>query len=303
MKIAYLILAHDDPQQLLKLVNRLSLQDDWHIYIHLDQKSDIRKFEKVQTHPNVTMTVNRHSIFWGGWSMVEAMKELINASNDSFDRYIFMSGLDYPIQSNEKINQFFEAHSNEEFIKTVQLSGNKIKYFSNRTSYPWMLDDITSLKKIMNRIFAKLPFPLQSSYLKFNGNKYVIYGGTNFIAFTKEMFKYFSHQINGGELGMALDRRLKNTFAPDEIYFNTLAQYANLNHKFVVKGKLNTPGLVNVRNLHFFRYEGKYIKVWNNSKSDLEEIRKAKLNGDLFIRKVRSNVSNELIDMFDKNTL
>lgn len=32
MKIAYLILAHDDHQHLLKLVNRLSLQDDWHKY-------------------------------------------------------------------------------------------------------------------------------------------------------------------------------------------------------------------------------------------------------------------------------
>lgn len=303
MKIAYLILAHDDPQQLLKLVNRLSLQDEWHIYIHLDQKSDIRKFEKVQTHPNVTMTINRHSIFWGGWGMVEAMKELINTSNDSFDRYVFMSGLDYPIQSNEKIDQFFEAHSNEEFIKTVQLSGNENKYFSRKISYPWMFDNINLFKKIMNHTFMRLPFPLRNSYLNINGKKYIIYGGSQFISFTKEMFQYFSHQINSGELGMALDRRLKNTFAPDEIYFNTLAQYAKLNHKFIAKGKLNTPGLVNVRNLHFFRYDGKYIKVWNNSESDLKEIKAAKLDGDLFIRKVRSNVSNELIDMFDKNTL
>ena len=303
MKIAYLILAHDDPKQLLKLINRLSLQDDWRIYIHLDQKSDIRKFKNIQSHPNVIMTTTRHLIFWGGWSMVNAMKELINATDDSFDRYIFMSGLDYPIQSNEEIDQFFEAHSNEEFIKTVQLSGNKIKYFSNRTSYPWMFDNINSLKKIINHIFAKLPFPLQSSYLKFNGNKYIIYGGTNFIAFTKEMFQYFSQQINGGQLGLALDKRLKKTFAPDEIYFNTLAHYSNLDHKLVAKGKLNTPGLVNVRNLHFFKYDDKYIKIWDNSDSDLKEIKKAKSNGNLFIRKVRSNISNELIDMFDENSL
>ena len=301
MKIAWLVLAHTDPHQVLRLVNRLSSEPDWKVFIHVDKRTNIDDFSEVLDQPGVFQTKDRFDVYWGGWSMVKAMNALITETDDSYERYMFLSGLDYPLVSNVEINDFFQMHSADEFIKTVKLSGNKNKYFSNRVTYPWMFDRINMIKKVFNHIFMKLPFPLRGSYFHYKNRKYVIYGGSNFIAFTNEMYKHFVNQLEDGTFGNLLGRRLKNCFAPDEIYFNTLAKYAPFEHKFTVRGLFNKPGLVNVRNLHFFRYDGKYIKTWNESTSDLIEIKKAKLDGDLFIRKVRTGISDELIEMLDSN--
>lgn len=89
----------------------------------------------------------RFDVYWGGWSMINGMNALIKTDDDTSDRYIFFSGLDYPLVSNDVNNDFFEKYDNDEFIKTVQLSGNGNKFFSNRLSYPWLFDYANVIKK------------------------------------------------------------------------------------------------------------------------------------------------------------
>ena len=45
MKIAYIMLAHNNPSQIKRLV--ASIKETGDVYIHIDKKSDIRQFEQV----------------------------------------------------------------------------------------------------------------------------------------------------------------------------------------------------------------------------------------------------------------
>lgn len=46
MKIAYLILAHSDPNQLKRLVCALSVENKVSFFIHIDARQDIKCFKK-----------------------------------------------------------------------------------------------------------------------------------------------------------------------------------------------------------------------------------------------------------------
>lgn len=64
MKIAYIIGAHSDPNNLRRLVLSLGRQD---FYIHVDLKSDIEPFQKgLENVKNVHFIKNRVKVYWGG---------------------------------------------------------------------------------------------------------------------------------------------------------------------------------------------------------------------------------------------
>ena len=63
MKIAHLILAHENPLQLKRLIQRLS-HDDAKFYIHLDLKVDITPFLLLQSE-QVNFIVKRVRVRWG----------------------------------------------------------------------------------------------------------------------------------------------------------------------------------------------------------------------------------------------
>ena len=51
MRLAHLILAHNNPLQLERLVKRLD-HPDADIYIHLDAKTDIKEYKHIKDLPN-----------------------------------------------------------------------------------------------------------------------------------------------------------------------------------------------------------------------------------------------------------
>ncbi len=118
MRIAYLILAHNHPFQLKRLTNALNYFDD-HIFIHVNQKSDIHAFDDVAQQPRVCLISNRVPVHWGGFSMTNATLNLLHAARvhpATFDYYCFLSGSDYPLRSNAYIHSYFEDHEHGEFI-------------------------------------------------------------------------------------------------------------------------------------------------------------------------------------------
>jgi hypothetical protein len=111
MNIAYLISAHNDPQQLKRLVEALG--DNAWCFIHIDQKSDIRPFMealKCIEGDRIHFIRERKDVRWGTIIEVEYQMALLKAALDysqdtpkdeefhGFDRYITLSGLDYPVK-------------------------------------------------------------------------------------------------------------------------------------------------------------------------------------------------------------
>src|SRR5690349_19353849 len=99
MKIAYLILAHNTPNHLSRLVRALDSANAA-FFIHVDRKSDISPFRKGLSQPNTTFLEDRVAVYWGDFSDVRATIELIKkALSHSFEPvyFVLLSGADYPL--------------------------------------------------------------------------------------------------------------------------------------------------------------------------------------------------------------
>ena len=64
MRLAHLILAHNNPQQLERLVKRLN-HADADVYIHLDAKAPIAEYETIKDLPNTFFVKKRINVVWG----------------------------------------------------------------------------------------------------------------------------------------------------------------------------------------------------------------------------------------------
>ena len=120
MNIAYLISAHTDAPQLQRLVE--ALHPDAHFFIHIDKKADITPFKTLLQGDNVHFLTHRIDVRWGTILEVEYQMELIKAAINhpvAFDRLFFLSGMDYPLWSNEHITQWLSTQGNKEFLSGI----------------------------------------------------------------------------------------------------------------------------------------------------------------------------------------
>lgn len=119
MRFAYLILAHNSFGLLKELISFLDNPNN-DIYIHLDEKIgvvDFTQFLSLSHYSKVCFIDKRVDVAWGGVSLVEATLNLLEASVDGkYDYYHLLSGVDFPIKSNEYIQKFFKENEGKEFI-------------------------------------------------------------------------------------------------------------------------------------------------------------------------------------------
>lgn len=109
MKHAYLILAHNQEKLLIQLLHSLDVKEN-DIYLHIDKRSEI-KLENISesVHNAKVEFVNRISVEWGGYSMIEATMILLKAATKTHHIYYhLLSGVDLPLKSINQINSFYE---------------------------------------------------------------------------------------------------------------------------------------------------------------------------------------------------
>jgi Core-2/I-Branching enzyme len=126
MKIAYLLLVHNAPDHVRRLVRSLRHPDAL-VFMHVDKKSRISEFEELTAH-GVRFTPNRVSVHWGDYSQVEAIFELMRtalAAPEPIDRLVLLSGVDYPLHSMAYIHAFFEQQPERQFINLVEMPNDK----------------------------------------------------------------------------------------------------------------------------------------------------------------------------------
>ena len=137
MKIAYLILAHANPQHLDLLIKAIS-DTDSAIFIHIDKKSDMEIFSNIKG-DNIHFIKKRVNVYWGEFSQVTAIINLIHAalfSSVIHQRLVLISGVDYPIKPKNYIKNLFEAHHDKEFINLIKMPSEKAnKPISRLTAY------------------------------------------------------------------------------------------------------------------------------------------------------------------------
>lgn len=294
MKIAYLICAHTDPEQLNRLILALDNGEN-HCYIHIDGKVDIAPFiQAVGERACVTFLKKRVAVYWGGYSQVKAISSLIEAALEQYyDRLVYISGLDYPIWSNEKIAEFWEQNRDVQYCGAYNLTDSNVEIACNMVKHYAYMDIkiknewwFNHIRKYVNDFLRKIP---RKNYINVNGKKWEIYWGSSWWALTYEcaQYVYKAYKENA-----ALRRYLKFAFPPDELWVQTILCNSGYSSQVIYSNEYD---FEKVTVLQKVEYRHK-IRVWEIE--DYDEIVKS---GKMFIRKVTSEASADLVESLDRD--
>jgi Core-2/I-Branching enzyme len=228
-KIGYIILAHQKPMQLIKLLKSIESEQN-HLFLHIDKRVDLNLFYQYSEYnllKNLTL-VKRYKTHWGGFGLAKATLEGIRQAIGFKCEYIvLLSGSDYPIKSKEAINDFLEKNADKSFFSHYQMPAphwlpnkeiNRIKkyYFhiwGRLFEYPLDAGPTSLLRKIVNSVLGL--FLVKERALPDN---LVPYGGDQWFCITAK--------VGGAVLQFYNDRPdvykfLKFTLIPDEIFLQT----------------------------------------------------------------------------------
>jgi hypothetical protein len=134
-------------------------------------------------------------------------------------------------------------------------------------------------------------FDSMEKCIKENKEGLEIYYGAAQWGVTRRCAQYF---IEFEQTHPKFNKRMKKIQFPDEEYFHTIVHNSEFKYKCVAYDEPEQRWLVNWRNLHYFEMPNQ-ITVFEQK--DFAKIMKQEA---LFIRKVRSGISDELMDKIDK---
>src|ERR1700733_4068868 len=118
MRVACIIMAHKEPQQIERLIKKFS-RFPYDFYIHIDKKIDMGPFDYLAAIPNVRFVQKRIRVRWASYSFLHAVLQTFNEILGNVMKYDFisvMSGQDYPIKPVDQMFQTLENNSEKNFI-------------------------------------------------------------------------------------------------------------------------------------------------------------------------------------------
>ena len=302
MQKNYLILAHKNPLQLGRMIERL---DDGasKFFIHLDAKTPIEPFAACLEGAHIRFIDKRERCVWGDFSIVQATIHLMEAASKEQGLFILMSGQDYPIQSQGYINDFLERNKEFDFIEIEPLEEkwkpkmvkDKLEHYhilhseerGNSNCYaPFahcsVFQKVRTLIHLLKGRLSRKNFRLLCSLPKRVAPFERQYAGSQFWAFSERTFYAVLNYIR--EHKAALEGYYKYTSSSDEIYFHSVLMNLVAKDSTI---KLKDP----ITYVNYFRKNNVFIT------EDFEKLSSAK--GKLFARKFDTDIDIEILNKLD----
>lgn len=302
MQKNYLILAHKNPLQLGRMIERL---DDGasKFFIHLDAKTPIEPFAACLEGGHIRFIEPRERCVWGDFSIVQATIHLMEAASKEQGVFILMSGQDYPIQSQGYINAFLENNKGFDFIEIEPLEEKwKPKMVKDKLEHYHILHSeerghsncyapfahcsvfqkLRTLIHLLKGRLSRKNFRLLCSLPKRVAPFERQYAGSQFWAFSERTFYAVLHYIR--EHKAALEEYYKYTSSPDEIYFHSVLMNLVAKDSTI---KLKDP----ITYVNYFRKNNVFIT------EDFDKLTSAK--GKLFARKFDTDIDIEILNKLD----
>lgn len=141
---AYMIMAHRDFGQLLRLVKFLD-SSETDIYLHVDRKAAEFDSARIRSacRQSRLILMPRKRLAWGGASLTECeMAMLRKALPERYDYYHLLSGNDIPLRPLEEIHRHFDAHAGEEFVAVNWDATSKPGIYGRIRQY-YLFQDLT----------------------------------------------------------------------------------------------------------------------------------------------------------------
>jgi Core-2/I-Branching enzyme len=278
VQLAYLVSAYKLPEQLVRLVSRLSTPR-CHFFIHVDRQTDDvvfhRMAEPLMAFPNVHF-LERHASYYGGFGHVRATLKGIDAllrMNLRFDYVVLLTGQDYPIKSNDEIERFLDARHGQTFLEHVALPFDE-----------WTEGGLDRIERWHMRVAGR--------YFRFPSGRWPRrrfpagmkpYGGSPYWCLARESVEYIHEFVRRSP---SFVRFFKYVNVPDELFFHTIL--------------LNSPLAESIVDDDLRYVEWRDVEVAGGpavlGRADFEKFMGS---GDLFARKFDANVDPVVLDMID----
>lgn len=285
MNKAYIVLLHKDPEQAYKLLQRLD-DNKAMFFVHIDIKKKKSDFKQLYQFGEKVQFIKRENGKWGGFGIVQATingLEAIKKSGKNFDQIHLISGQDYPIKSNQFIDEFFRNSQKKIFMKTLGALplkewwlGGLVRineYYFGMKDYQIFLSRIPRfLSRYFSFLRKKIPYDL------------TIYGGSQWWTIDMYAMNFILEYVETHPKIISFFRFSK---LPDEMFFQTI---------LLNSGDQNILNSIENDSKRYIVIPGgqNHPIVW--TKKDLNTL----LSSDaLYSRKFDPKVDSEIFDLLD----
>lgn len=207
MKIAYFIMAHHKPENLLRLLNAIYSERNLYL-IHIDSKASNDMFtlaRQLSGNSNVHFLPSR-STSWGGWSLVQAeidaMRYLI--TDPTWTTYINLSGQDFPLVSQENLYEAIDTRLN--YLNFLDYETEQ--RITKLTGQMYYVEDMGKIE-----ILGARP-----DFRDYFDESIKTYRGSQWKILNRQFIEY----VLSSELSLSLQDYYRYTLIPDEGFFQTL---------------------------------------------------------------------------------
>jgi hypothetical protein len=278
MKLAHLILAHNNPQQLARLVKRLAHRDA-DIYISLDLKADISLYAPLKGIGGVSFIGKRVDVVWGEYSIIEATLiglQQILAAGIAYSHINLLSGNDYPLKNATEIQSFLFAHADKTFMWYDRIFDDWVHgqarintYYLGYYSFPGRYH----VANLMNKVLPKRKLP----------DNLPAYGRSQWLTITPACAAYVINYIKNNK---QIERFFKMTWAVDEVFFQTILCNSPLKDTLVND------------NLRYLALQPNFRPVTYTMK----DAKALTGPGKFYARKFDANVDSQILDYLDNKS-
>lgn len=276
-RIAYVILAHQLPEQLVRLVRRLHTPDA-RFLIHVNRRSDDAVLEAVRaglSDLDGVCYLRRHRLHWGGFGHVratlEGLEELRRQSAD-YDYVMLMTGQDYPIKPAAEIERRLGEAGGASFLHHDRVPGG----------VPDGMRRITDWHE--RRVGVARGWHLSLPLRRRMPDGLVPWGGSSYWWLSREAAEHVMRWVDEHPRSY---RFFRHVDVPDEVFFQTILMNSPLRDR-VVNDEL--------RLVDWTRQPMPW--VWRAA--DLETLRRS---DKLMARKFDVSVDAEVLDLVDRELL
>lgn len=281
-KHAILVVAYRNIEQIHEYIDLLD--EDFYFYIHVDKKSNISKdrIDKLKENKNVKFVESVYKVNWGGKKFIEVLLFLAKeALKDKNIKYIHTSSeSDFPLKSPKYIKDFFVENNGKQFMDIYSLPDDRwpnggLDRFNKYHFY----DQFNAKTKVG---FKLIMFLLKIQDVLGINRKGVkkfppLYGGSTWLSLSYSGMEY---AVNYAEKNPKFMKSLEWTFAPEEIYFQTVL--------------MQSPYRENVVNEHLFYIDWEFRNGNSPAHLDVSDLEKLKVSEKLFVRKIQVPISDDL---------
>ncbi|HUI06190.1 MAG TPA: beta-1,6-N-acetylglucosaminyltransferase [Verrucomicrobiae bacterium] len=234
MNLAYIITAHKNPDQLVRLIERLD-GEGTSFFVHVDKRTDARTYGRMvdglRPLRNVCFLEKRFkchymTLFSAVQAVIEGMNELFQRQI-LFDYLIYLSGQDYPIKTKDQIKAVLENANGRSYLSYWPLPyegthPNGARIIQNATRIEcWhmhLFDRYVRLPLRSNALLSRTVNLFVPKRRRFP-NSFKPYGGWAYWCLTRQHVNYIHNFI---KLHPSFVRFFRFVKSADEICFQTI---------------------------------------------------------------------------------